>query len=66
MVNNNRSIYLHPLPDETGQKVFVWPDGSWMLAHEYEDNLDSWEGDDFFHLTIPASITDAEDIDSHV
>ena len=29
------------------ERILVWPDNSWMYASEYEDNLESWRGDDY-------------------
>jgi len=28
-------------------KVYVWPDGTWLYAHEYNDVEDAWRGDDY-------------------
>ncbi|WP_410958004.1 hypothetical protein [Salmonella sp. SAL04162] len=35
-----------------GDDVFVWPDGSMVYRHEYNDLTDRWRGDDFEILYV--------------
>lgn len=43
--------------------VYIWPDASWMYAHEYSDWQDAWKGDDYAIVEAPVDATE-EDIDA--
>ena len=40
--------------------VYVWPDDTWLYAHEYNDVEDAWRGDDYTIKYFSGDATDEE------
>lgn len=40
--------------------VYVWPDGSWMHAEDFNEFEDMWKGEDFSIHKLPDSMEEEE------